>query len=209
MKKKNVISPDEEPGSFDWNAIHTRMEAARAGIERWANPTDEEKKAIFKARAKALARFENERSGEEKNLEIVEFLLADGRYGIEISYLRETYPLKEITALPGTPSFVLGLINVRGQILSVFDIKKLFALPDKALTTSSKIIIIGYNGMEFGIIADAVIGVRNVLIEETQISFPPAVSEYLQGVTKEGVVILDAEKILSDSKLIVHEEVGS
>lgn len=205
MKNKN----DKKSDTFDWQTIHSRMETARTEIARRANPTADEKKAILKKRANVLAGFQNENEGQKKNIEIVEFLLADGRYGIEISYVRETHPLKEITALPGTPSFVLGLINVRGQILSVIDIKKLFALPDKSLTDLSKIIILHSDSMEFGILSDAMVGTRSVTIEETQISLPPAVEEYLEGVTKEGIVILDAEKILSDGKLIVYEEVGN
>ena len=63
--------------------------------------------------------------------------------------------------------------------------------------------------MEFGILADSMVGIRSVSIEAIEISLPPAVYEYLRGVTKEGVVILDAQKILSDTKLIVHEEVGN
>lgn len=55
-------------------------------------------------------------------------------------YVREIYPLKEFTPIPCTPPFVLGIINVRGQILSVIDIKKFFDLPEKGLPISTRLL---------------------------------------------------------------------
>ena len=140
----------------------------------------------------------------------MEFLLAYEKYGIESSYVREVYSLKELTPLPCTPLFVLGIINVRGQILSVIDIKKFFDLPEKGLADLNKVIILHSDSMEFGILADVMLGVRNVLLSELQPSLPTLTGirqEYLKGITAERVVILDAEKLLSDKQIIIHEEV--
>ena len=118
--------------------------------------------------------------------------------------------MKELTPLPGTPPFVLGLINVRGQILSVIDIKKFFQLPEKGLTDLNKVIIVHTDKMELGILADAILGVRSIPLQEIQTSLPTLTgirADFLRGVTKEPLVVLDGEKILSDRKIIVHEEV--
>src|SRR5439155_25417175 len=126
------------------------------------------------------------------------------------SSVREVYPLKELTPLPCTPPFVLGIINVRGKILSVIDIKKFFDLPEKGLTDLNKVIIVHADEMELGILADALLGVRAIPLEELQPSLPTLTgirAEYLKGVTKDRLVILDTEKILSDKGIIVHEEV--
>ncbi len=90
----------------------------------------------------------------------MKFLLTHENYGIESVYVREVHPLKELTPLPCTPSFVLGIINVRGQILSVIDLKKFFDLPAQEPTSLNKVIIFHNNRIEFGILADAVIGVH-------------------------------------------------
>jgi purine-binding chemotaxis protein CheW len=66
----------------------------------------------------------------DEYIEVVEFLLAHEKYGIESKCVREVYPLKELTPVPCTPSFVRSIINVRGKILSVIDIKKFFELPE-------------------------------------------------------------------------------
>ncbi len=210
MKDKKATARQKQTTSIDWSEVHRRLETARAALERGLTPSPEEKKQILRARAKALAREPEGEGAAQEALEIVEFLLAYERYGIESSYVREVYPLKAFTPLPCTPPFVLGIINVRGQILSVIDIKKVFDLPEKGLTDLNKVIILRGEKMEFGILADAILGVRSIPLEKIQPSLPTLTGireEYLKGVTGERVVILDAEKLLSDKKILVHEEV--
>ena len=178
--------------------------------QRWA-PTSEEKKKILRARAMELAR-EAEQETAEETIEIVEFLLAHEKYGIQSSYVREICPLKELTPVPCTPPFVLGIVNVRGQVLSVIDIKKFFDLPEKGLTNLNKVIILRNDKMEFGILADLILGVRFIPVSQIQPSLPTLTGireHYLKGVTKEHVVILDVEKLLSSKTITVHEEVGT
>jgi purine-binding chemotaxis protein CheW len=193
----------------NWGEVYRRLEKARAVLEQGFTPTLEEKKQVLKARAQALAREPEGKDASTGFIEVIEFLLAYERYGIESSYVREVYPLKDLTPLPCTPSFVLGIISARGRILSVIDLKKFFDLPEKGLTDLNKVIIVHDDLMEFGVLADAILGVRSVPLKEMQPSLPTLTGvreEYLKGVTKERVVILDAQKLLSDRKLIVHEE---
>ncbi len=175
-------------------------------------PTPGEKKKILKARAKTLAREPDLEKAAEAYIEVVEFVLAYEKYAFETSCIREIYPLKKFTPLPCTPPYVFGIINVRGQILSVIDIKKLFDLPDKGLGELNKVIILQTYDMELGILADKIIGIRSIPLKEIQPSLPTLTdirAEYMRGVTKERVVILDATRIMSDKKIIVHEEVGT
>lgn len=173
-------------------------------------PTPEEQKAILKKRAQVLARAPKGEEDAGECLEVVEFLLAYEKYGIESAYIREVYPLKDLTPLPCTPPFVLGIINVRGQILSVIDLKKFFDLPGKGLTDLNRVIIIQAENMEFGILADAILSIRLIPVSEIQASLPTLTgirAEYLRGVTSDRLVVLNVAKILSDPGLIVHEEV--
>ena len=171
-----------------------------------------EKSKILKNRAAALAReFEPPRTAEDY-LELVVFGLASETYAIEGSFVTEIRPLKELTPLPCTPPFVLGVINQRGQILSILDLKKFFDLPTIGLPDLNKVIALRMNDMEFGILADVVVGMRDVLIEEIHPP-PPTLkgiqAQYLKGVTQNGMIVLDGTKILSDRKIVVHEEVGT
>ncbi len=196
--------------SVDWNEVRKRLKKVQAVIEQGWAPGPEEEKKILRARAGVLATEpEKKTAGEE--IEIVEFLLAYEKYGVDISYVREVYPLNDLTPVPCTPPFILGIINVRGQVMSVIDLKKFFDLPEKGLGDLNKVIILRSDAMEFGILADAVLGVSSVLVSEMQPSLPTLTGireEYLRGIAKDRTVILDAEKILSDKNIVVKEEVG-
>lgn len=169
----------------------------------------ERQREVLKTRAAALAREPVEEAGEER-IELVEFLLAGERYGIESSYVREVYPLRQFTPLPCTPPFVLGIVNVRGQIVSVIDIKKFFDLPEQGLTELNKVLIIRSDSMEFGILADSILGARLVSVRSIQASLPTLTGirqEYLRGVTSDRMVILDARRLLTERALVVNAEV--
>lgn len=178
-------------------------------MNSFAKPVAVDRIKLLKARAMTLAK-KPEKKDADEYIEVVEFLLAHEKYGIQSGFVREVYPLKGLTPLPCTPQFVAGIINVRGKILSVIDIKKFFELPEKGITDLNKVIIIHNSVMEFGILADTVLGTNQIPLRDIQPSLPTLTgicAEYLLGVTNEGVVVLDAEKILADKKIIVHEEV--
>lgn len=191
-----------------WAEVHRWVDSGRAALECGFKPTPEAKKRILKDRAERLA-IEPEGKEADELIEIVEFMLAHERYGIESSYVREVYPIKDITPLPGVPSFVLGLINMRGHILSVIDLKKFFGLPEKGITDLNKAIILHTQDMEFCVLADSILSIRSISAGALQPSLPTLTGireNYLKGITSERVVVLDAFKILSDKSIIVHEE---
>jgi len=193
--------------TMDWDSLRRRLETASMVVS--SEPTPEEKQGILRKRAKALARqpLQEETGGV---LDVLEFLLTYETYAIETRWVAETYPLKDLTPLPGTPPFVAGIINVRGRILSVIDIRKFFDLPEKGLTDLNKVIIMHNGEMEFGILADEILGTRSIPLSEVQPPLPTLTGireEYLKGVTRKRTAILDGAKLLADRNLIVHEEV--
>ena len=200
----------ETPAVIDWDAVHRRLETVRIALEQGVTPSPERKQAVLKARAKAMMPAPAQQRDEASELEVVEFRLAHESYGLESRYVREVYPLKEFTPVPCTPSFVLGIVNVRGQLFSVLDLRKFFDLPTKGLTDLNQVIILQSDTMEFGVLADAILGVRRIAREIVQPSLPTLTgirAEFLLGVTPERVVVLDAGKLLADRELVVYEEV--
>jgi purine-binding chemotaxis protein CheW len=198
--------------SIDWTAINRRREHVAGTLAQGLAPAPEERKRILKQRATILAREQHVDQVVQVRLEVIEFLLAYERYAIETSWVREVYPLKEITALPGAPSFVLGIINVRGRIVSIVDLKKFFDLPSRGLTDFNKVIIIGDGNIEFGLLADAVPGVRQIVGEEIQAPLPTQTgvrAEYVQGLTADRLVILNVAKILADPAIKVCQTIDT
>ena len=195
---------------LNWREVQRRLEAARAAMERGWAPDAEEAKRILKARARALAREPAKDEADDDYIEVVEFVLAYEKYAVETRHVREVYPLEHLTPLPCTPTFVLGIVNVRGEILSVIDLRKFFDLPEKGLTDLNKVIVLESENMLFGVLADAVIGARRVRVADIQPSLPTLTGvreAYLMGVTAERTVILDAEKLLADETIVVQEQV--
>ena len=165
---------------------------------------------ILRARAQALARPPERAAVAAASLELLEFRLANECYALETRYVREVYPLKNLTPLPCTPPFVLGIVNVRGRILPVLDLKKFFELPEEGLTDLHRIILVQGHDLELGLLADVIAGVRTIPVDSLQPSLPTLTgirAEYLKGVTAERLVVLDLDRILTDPKIIVHEEV--
>lgn len=165
---------------------------------------------ILRRRARALARPPEHAPTAETVLEVLEFRLAQERYAVETRYVREVAPLKELTPLPCTPSFVLGIVNVRGQIVPVFDLKKLFDLPEEGLTDLHRIIIVRGHNLELGLLADLTLGVRSISLSSLQSSLPTLTGirgDYLKGVTAERLVVLDLARLLADPRIIVNEDV--
>jgi purine-binding chemotaxis protein CheW len=186
------------------------MQDSQVVLEQGLMITEAEKKEVLNARAKALAREPDTQEKPQDFLKIVEFTLANEIYGIESPYVREVYLMKELTPLPCTPPFVLGITNVRGKIISVIDIKKFFDLPETGLGDRDRIIIVEAGEIELGILADALHGVRHIPVEDIQPSLPTLTGireEYLRCVTNDRRVILDMNKLLTDTRIVVHEEV--
>lgn len=196
--------------AVDWAAIRRRLDAVDAALQSGFAPLPARRKEILHARAELLARTPAAAVAPDAEIEVLEFLLAQERYALEMAWVREVYQLKELTPLPCAPSFVAGIANVRGRIISVIDIKKFFDLPDQGLSDLNKLIILRDGAMEFGVLADLVIGTRRLPLAGMQPSLPTLSgmrSDYLKGVTAERLVVLDAKKLLGDKAMQVNEEV--
>ncbi|MGA2381277.1 MAG: chemotaxis protein CheW [Spirochaetia bacterium] len=194
---------------IDWTEIHQRMAAAEAAIAHAGRASGDETRAVLKTRAEALARENDDGALAREYLEVVSFLLGQEKYGVESCYVREVWPLNELTPLPGTPPFVLGIVNVRGQVLSVIDIRKLFDLPQKGVGDLDRIIVLQNGVMELGILGNSILGVVQIPTDELQPTLPTLTGlrgEYLKGVTPDRMAILNAARLLSDENIIVREE---
>lgn len=176
-------------------------------IEPLIAPEDQLK--ILKDRAVVISREVGEIETRNESIEIVEFILDSEHYGIETSYVEEVYPVKDFTSIPCTPSHIFGIMNVRGKILSVIDLKNYFDLQKKDFNELNKVIIIHDDLTEFGILVDDVLGVVQISNQKIQPCIPTLTgfqSEFLKGITEERLVILDGGRLLSNTNFIVHEE---
>ena len=144
------------------------------------------------------------------------FSLADEEYGIGILKIREIIGMLPITAVPQTPSFVKGVINLRGKVIPVMDLRLRFGLEESAYTERTCIIVVEIDGLagtvQIGIVVDAVSEVLNIKgedIEATPTFGTSLNTDYILGMAKmEGGVkiLLDIDKVLNSEELAVLQE---
>lgn len=194
----------------DWAALLQRQEAAFAAAgQRSLDPETE--RAVLRARAAELAARPAEEADTGESIDCLEFLLSGESYAIELSYIGETLPLADFTPLFCTPPFVLGVTNLRGRIVSILDLRRFFELPAIGLSDLNRVIVVGDGRMEFGVLADSIVGMR--CVPRRELLPPPDAftglrEEFLAGVTAERLALLDMAKILADRRIVVHEEVA-
>lgn len=138
--------------------------------------------------------------------QFVIFNINGENFGIEITQVKEIIKPMEIFKVPNTPDYIEGLINLRGKVHTVFNLRKKFNLPALAFDDNTKIIIVNVNSMMVGFIVDEVneiVRVEDEDIENTPQAIASANSRYVTGVAKIGeriILLLDLSKALSLSE---------
>lgn len=135
------------------------------------------------------------------------FWLADEEYGLEILKVRELMGIMDITRVPQTPKFVRGVINLRGKVIPVIDLREKFSLPPKKYDDQTCIIVVQVDTL-MGIIVDTVQEVHD--IPSADIAPPPKMgaavdTRFLLGMGKVGdevKLLLDIDKVLSSDELV-------
>lgn len=137
-------------------------------------------------------------------LQWVTFRLDEEKYGINVMAVQEVLKVTEITQVPGAPDFVLGIINLRGNVVTVIDARTRFGLEYRGQDDSSRIVIIQAADQEVGILVDSVAEV--VYMRGSEIEPAPTVgsdesSQFIQGVNSSGselLILVELDKLLSE-----------
>ena len=135
--------------------------------------------------------------------QLVVFDLASEYYGVDISVVREIIRMQAVTKVPGAPLFVEGVINLRGRVVPVVDLRKRLDLALTEQTKESRIVVVDIAGRDVGVIVDAVTEVLRVPLSSLE---PPTSmitsteSDYLKGIAKledKLIILLDLDKVLA------------
>ena len=141
-----------------------------------------------------------------ETMQLVSFFLGDDEYGIHIEDIQEIIDIPVIRKLPQTASFIRGVINLRGNIVPVLDIRERFEMEKKEYDENTRVIILTMKGKSIGTIVDTISRVQ--VINKSEIEDPPDIicgisRRYLEGIGKIGkrmIVILNISKILTDEE---------
>ncbi|CUB04387.1 chemotaxis protein CheW [Marinomonas fungiae] len=135
-------------------------------------------------------------------LQYLTFKLLDETYGINVMQIKEVLRYSEIAPVPGAQSYVLGIVNLRGNVVTVIDTRVRFSLPECTITDDTRIIIIEHDGEQIGMLVDAVQEV--FYLYQGEIEQSPSVGNdealmFIQGVyqkDEELVILLDLNKMI-------------
>ncbi len=145
-------------------------------------------------------------SANDPLLQWVTFRLDDETYGINVMQVQEVLRMSEIAPVPGAPDYILGIINLRGNVVTVIDTRRRFGLSPKEHDDSTRVVIIETENIIVGILVDSVAEVVNLRASEIEVA--PNVgneesSKYIQGVysQEDGILILvDLNKLLNQEE---------
>ncbi len=181
---------------IDWTAVrgHITRTAARLRQQEVGIEAD---RAVLARRAQELARREAAPAAGEVQIEVVAFELDGQAFGIETGMVREAVIPRDITALPGVPTLVRGLVNVRSRVVPCFDLKPLLRLGGGE-TAAEKMLIVECEGHEFGLMADRVLGLRSVPSGRVRRDVAGLDARYLHGLADDGLILLHLPAIVAD-----------
>ncbi|MCH8551298.1 MAG: chemotaxis protein CheW [Natronospirillum sp.] len=145
-------------------------------------------------------------SDDDPILQWVTFKLAEETYGINVMQVQEVLRYTEIAPVPGAPGYVLGIINLRGNVVTVIDTRDRFGLLPGEVTDNTRIVIIESDGQVIGIMVDSVAEV--VYLRQSEIETAPSVgnddtSRFIQGVCHKNdqlLILVDLDRLLSDDE---------
>jgi len=192
--------------TIDWKAIHVRLAAAEADVRDGSLQDPKEVRRILEARARAAA-IPPAVPDESERLEVLVFSLGQESYAVEARYVTEVCALRSLTPVPCTPAFIAGVMNLRGRILAILDLRKFFELPPRGLTQLNRIIVLGDGDNELGLLADAIVGVQQVPLASLQEGLPTlgGIRErFIRGVNANMLAVLDGARLLTDGNLKVN-----
>lgn len=132
---------------------------------------------------------------------VLAFTLGGENYGIDVRYVFGIRALGTVAHVPGTPPFYQGVINVRGRIITVFDLRSFFQIPHAGEASMPEEVVIVHAGkLEIALLAHQVMGVETVPLSTIK---PIDHMPYTVGLTSEKVILLDMAQLFQDERLIV------
>jgi purine-binding chemotaxis protein CheW len=199
-----------EPGNVEdrWAHLRERLADFERRIGQGFSPDPEEHQERLLQRTREWSRSVEE-TRPDSLVELLSFTLGEELYAIETGHVGAVLPLPHFTPLPGTPPFVLGIVNVRGHIVSVLDLRVFFELPIEGLSDKNYLVVLRNQEMEFGLLADRIRGIEQIPRDSLQAGLANLTgirANYLLGVTAEQATVLDGARLLGDPNLRIHAD---
>jgi purine-binding chemotaxis protein CheW len=152
-----------------------------------------------RARQYAAPLRESKSYAEDEVYQVLSFRLGSESYGVDVEVIRGIRPLERLTRVPSAPDFYRGVVNVRGQIISVLDLRAFFGMEASEKFPKAELVLVGAGDMTLALLAERVDDVETIprsMVEAVEM-------RYARGITHSRLILLDMLSLLNDERLIV------
>jgi len=218
--------------AFDWDDAKRRLKQLAESLDPERKDSEEQARQILDRRAKELAIPLDADTDDIESIEILKFRLGGEPYALDTASILELTRITTLTKVPDCPAFVHGITNLRGDVLAIMDLRRLFNMrpipasefrePGSAVSRDSDgesspgisadeqpwMLVLGGERAEFGIIideADEVCSIETREIFPAAVSLPSVQRDVLRGVTEDALLVLDGNALLADQRLVIDE----
>ncbi len=160
--------------------------------------------AVLKRRSEQLARLHQAPDAAD-DVEVLVVRLRDEHYAVQTQHLRAVQLASGITPVPSTPSFVVGIVSVRGEIVTLLDLATMIGLGgSRDVGAQAAVLLLGMPGMRAGLVVDEVLSVERMRLDSLQ----PSLSrrEFARGVGPNDTIVLDLEALFGSGRFTVSDE---
>lgn len=199
---------ENRKGEIDWSALRERLARTMLATQRDVQLTEEQAARLLEERAHALANAQAAAQEQEQTCEVAIFVLGAERYAIETRFVKQVIKRAQITPVPGAAELLCGVIIVQGELVPLFDARRLFGLGGLAAqpADSGWALILGEQAPDLGLLIDRTTEIARIATRA--IVAPPPRSgrdgERLhRGVTADGLIMLHGDELLRDPRLIL------
>lgn len=213
-------SDNQQERTFDWERARRHIAVIDTVLAGLDDPIPAVLEQIWDQRAARLAQsLAQEDAGEQIELVLVQ--LGRETFGLDVQCVLEIRPAEQITPVPRVPDWVAGVVNLRGRILSVLDLRRFFGLAqaevdeEEETTLGQELVIVETPDMELALLVDNVLAIEPLpaeRVQDTADTMRGIRPEYVRGVAErqdgDGLLaVLNLADLLADERLIVHEEI--
>ncbi|PHV12853.1 chemotaxis protein CheW [Chitinimonas sp. BJB300] len=189
-----------------WRNLHQQLGELANQLAQGDALDPQQQTSLLQARSQQWAKPPTE--SESQSLSVLAFTLGIKTYGVELACVDTVRPIKHMTELPGTPPYVRGIISLNGRMISVLDLRVLLNLPHQGLADRNHVVVMRGEEMEFGLLADRILGVSNLpysQIQTEQAGLSGLQRNLIMGISNQQWTILDGPQMLTEPALCVDD----
>ncbi|MDZ5696193.1 chemotaxis protein CheW [Chelativorans sp. M5D2P16] len=192
--------------AVDWAVVRQRLETSMDAVTSLQDPADEARRRKIEARAKALERSRTQGRSDLPAVGSVHFDLGGKRFAMEARYVHELVPMRWTTHLPRAPRFVIGLYDLRGQVLPVFDLQVLLAPTTGPSLAANWGIVCGQHRPEFLIATSGMATIAPDVPQPVAPAETDATAGWIRGIAGDGTIIVDGAALVTDRQLFLEDQ---